>query len=1124
MAKSLLQISNYALVELDYETTLISTSSQSFLLIDSSYTNERQILNVTKGNNPTSNILDRSAVRLTDTRTWAHLDQDRAIPYNVLDANNLNQQVLSDLTSTQWPVEYETLKLHLLSGYNLEDLDGLLLSVEYPEVSGKNSTIAQVAYLRGDEYIKFNPRPIVIAGRSYDRYIEVLIPSLFYLNTEYYANPTSGALAYWLTSDNKGYQKNGLISISLREITTSNDNGVTLTLTTGNVSNVTYKQQDAFNLLNAVIVENEEEDCFEYYPSWQGGFVEDLITDLNGVGGDYYVFHELYIYEQVGFSQVQTDYFVSIQEGDFNAPKRFRPILKNADSAYSFSIDYVMRLTDKDTGSQIVRTASVTSFEPKSYGRKVQKVNLESDVRSFKIYNKIIEETKLQINKSTVEKKIEKLYTPTFFDFNEIAVNTSNVILKTDGTFTTESVWNWDVIFGQGEAILLLHPYENYVKFKMHRYLEGNQTTSLDLRFDVDLFLVIEYDSKRVKFSKIDGFYSTNLAEGEVIFKIPSKEASNIYATESGIFYITSKVPSFIKVKVKDNFVGGIANREINIISKEYYSKGDTDNFELVFDGVTYFVPKNMLQVIQVIPTGSGVSETTLYTGKWRRMEDADKVKDDIENIRKAELERVLNKIRTGQQSLSTRQSELEQRATELAALEARLNAQKLSQSNQSDLLRSLQNDVNSREKLLNQRERDLREQSKRAAEAENANISAFQDQLNKILKSIEDLENATPSNPVVDNQGSGNQGSGNQGSGNQGSGNQGSGNQGSGNQGSGNQGSGNQGSGNQGSGNQGSGNQGSGNQGSGNQGTGTQGTRVTASDILNRNAGISVNNNVNITNVASRINYVDFAGRSGNDLGVLPTTGLNPITIDAGLNTSQRGFQLAGSGSSIGTNVNANSNVNSSVNRLIGGTTNASTQNNNFGNENNRNIRNNTESNSGNNANPPSGNTDKIVFGKVIDWDSQVRNELTFKNLSNGTTESFYKFTPFTYDGFKTNNRRIEIQVDTANYLKVGDIIISQLTEKIDYLSVNNPVSLDIKYIKIEIKSIKSPNLVYGVYLKPEYDGLPINPYLNVKTNPYEQRHKWDIVKKANSGSGGLQGDGGGGGGGGDTGAKVPL
>lgn len=205
MAKSLLQLTPYALVELDYETTQISTNTQSFLFFNSSYTNERQILNVTKGNNPTSNILDRSAVRLTDTRTWAHLDQDRAIPYNVYDANNLSQELLTDLTSTQWPVEYETVRLHLLSGYNLEDLDGLLLSIEYPEVSGKNCTIAQIAYLKGDEYIKFNARPIVIAGRSYDRYIEVLIPSLFSLNEEFYANPTSGSLAYWLSSDNKGF-------------------------------------------------------------------------------------------------------------------------------------------------------------------------------------------------------------------------------------------------------------------------------------------------------------------------------------------------------------------------------------------------------------------------------------------------------------------------------------------------------------------------------------------------------------------------------------------------------------------------------------------------------------------------------------------------------------------------------------------------------------------------------------------------------------------------------------------------------------------------------------------------------------------------------------------------------
>ena len=1129
MIKSLLQLTPYALVEFDYSTTTIGTEDISFILFDSSYTNSRQILNETKGNNPTFNILDRSAVRLTNTRTWAYLDQDRAIPYDFFDSSNLPKTLLSEETSTNWPVQYETVRLNLLSGYNLEELDGLLLSITYPEVSGKDCTVAQVAYLKGDEFIKFNPRPIVISGRTYDRYIEVKIPSLFYLNNQYYATPTNASLAYWLTSDNNGFQKDGLISISLREITTSSDDGVSLILTSGEISSVTFKQTDAFSLLTAVVKENEEEDCFEYFPSWQEGFIEDLVADLNGVGGDYYVFHELYIYEQVGFSQIQTDYFVAIQEGDFNGPKRFRPVLRNADSAYSFSIDYVMRLTDRGTGAQIIRTASVTSFDPKSYGRKISKVNLDSNVRSFKIYNKIVEETKLQVNRKTVEKKIEKIYTPTFFDFNEIAVNTSNVILKTDGTFTTESVWNWDVIFGQGEAILLVHPFENYAKFKMHRYLGNNVTQALDLRYDVDLFLVVEYNGKQVRFSKVDSFFSTNLAEGEIIFKIPTKEASAIYTSEGGIFYITSKVPSFIKVIVMSSFVGGIANREINIISKEYYSKGETDLLELFFDGTSYFVPKNMLQVVQVIPSGSGVSETTLYTGKWRRMQDVDKVKDDIENIRKAELERVLNQIRTSQLSLNSRQTELSQKASELTALEAKLAAKSVALTNKNDLLTNLQQEVSGRDKVLSQREREIRENSKKAADAENQNIARFQEQINKLLKSAEDQQNAyLETLEELKNQNKGsevNTDTGNQGGGNQG-------NQGGGNQG--NQGGGTQG--NQGGGNQG--NQGGGNQG--NQGGGTQGNQGTQDKRKRGGAKVYTVNDI--------INYVDFVGVSGNDMAVLPGTGLQPSNKDTGLDSSNKGnFPLNG-GTNNMINVNAGAGFstqgsgfvisNTSSGFETTGTGTAATRNNNFsdplvgggtggggnklnplsggGTGGNKTINNNTENNSGTGDAPPAGNTDKVVYGQILDWDNAVTNELrSSTNSSTGLKTNYFQFTPFTFNEFP-KTRRVVIKVDTIKFLEVGDIIYSQL--KTDSILRN----LQVRLIRIEIKSITAPNTVYGVYVKNDAEQTILDQQAQIPVTQYMQRHAWDIIKKPSGGSGGGGNDGGGGGG--DTGAKVPL
>ena len=68
MIQSLLQITPYALVEYNYDITDLGTDDISFILIDSSYTNSRQILNETKGNNPTSNILDRSSVKLSDSR------------------------------------------------------------------------------------------------------------------------------------------------------------------------------------------------------------------------------------------------------------------------------------------------------------------------------------------------------------------------------------------------------------------------------------------------------------------------------------------------------------------------------------------------------------------------------------------------------------------------------------------------------------------------------------------------------------------------------------------------------------------------------------------------------------------------------------------------------------------------------------------------------------------------------------------------------------------------------------------------------------------------------------------------------------------------------------------------
>lgn len=1035
MSKTLLQIKPYALIEYDYDVVSISTTSTSFIIIDSAYTNERQVLNTTGGNNPTFNILDRTATRLNNSNTFAHLDQDRAVPYDVLDSSNLVKSYLSNLTNTQWPVNYQTIKLHLLSGYNLEDLDGLLLTVKFPENSGKNTTVGQLAYLKGDDFIKFNARPIVISGRSYDRYIELKIPSLYDLNSEFYANPTSGELGYWLSSDGMGFIKDGLISIQLSEILTALDDGTSLILTTGEVSEITVKESDAFSQLTAVIEENEEEDTFEYYPSWQGGFVEDLITNLNGIGGDYYVFHELYIYEQVGFSQIQTDYFVSIQDDSYNAPKRFRPVLKNADNAYSFSIDYVMRLTDRGTGSQIIRTASITSFDPKRFGRNLDRIVLEGSVRNYNIYNKIVEENKLQISRKVVDRKIEKVSTPVFFDFNEVAVNTSNVILKTDGTFTAESVWNWDIIFGQGEAILLLHPYENYVKFKLHRYLQGNETQAMDLRYDVDLFLVIEYSDKRVKFAKLDSFFSTNLAEGEVIFKIPQKEASAIYANKSGTFYLTSKVPSFIRVKIKDSFIGEISGKEFNIISKEYYSKGDTDNIEVMYNNVKYFVQKSMMQQIQVIPSGSGVSETTIYTGKWRRMDDADTVKDDIEKIRRAEIEKILSKIQSAKASLDVQSNELTRKGADLAALEAKLNAQSAANAAKDTLLSSLQSDITNKEKILSQREQDIRDASRTAAENENANIAAFQDQINKVLDAIKNNAQSTGTGVTADTSGDSTTTKTTPSDGSS--------------------------------------------SGSGSSSTGTSGSSTTggSSSTGSSNTGSGQSNtssgNKLKPGLPIDINLVDYPGRAGNDMAVLPSMALKPLDMSGSTNGNSNN-----NGNTSNKKINLSNPLSNILNSSILSSTSSTSKLSLIGTS--ISVSNGAESNSGSNPSPPSGNTDKVVLGTIKDWVLNEEDEFYFLNETSriinnpggGSTGEVEAIKYFKITIATTGKKQALLEVDTTQFLSVGDILTT-----------------DDGDASIQVTAIYSPNKIDAMWTNPNKKRYL--PYL-----AYSGKIRWNIQR----------------------------
>jgi hypothetical protein len=182
----------------------------------------------------------------------------------------------------------------------------------------------------------------------------MLVPSIKGINSDFYANPNNPiSLGYQFTSDNSGILYNSAIYVKAYEINKTEKVNGNLFLYTSDSYEVNVNQEDMYSALSANIYESTEGDFFEYYPTYAGNFIEDFIAQLNDVGGDYVVINDIEVYEQVGLDSILTFSFSQVQSSGFDAPLDFRPIIKYASSAVTFSVDYSIRIYNKANGFQI---------------------------------------------------------------------------------------------------------------------------------------------------------------------------------------------------------------------------------------------------------------------------------------------------------------------------------------------------------------------------------------------------------------------------------------------------------------------------------------------------------------------------------------------------------------------------------------------------------------------------------------------------------------------------------------------------------------------------------------------------------------------------------------------------
>lgn len=535
---------------LDYYT-------DDFILLQNDHLDIHQIFNDDSSYSSTRNIKDLTVVPIS-SNTYAYLDSEKIPDYLAYDSE------FTQTSITGYNVVMDKVRFHFVAGFDFDDFKALILNVTHEENTGKTNVFASVLLAPETiaELIIFNPKPLFLGNASFDRYVDLLVPSIKNINEEFVTSPTPASTFVAAITPNSsnynGFIYNNQISIGLGECERRKTiNTPATTYDSFEVSEfytAQLSQTNEFDTTGATIYESTVGDYLEFYLTFNGGFPSDLISILNArnPSDDWIIIHQISVFEQIGTAFLNTSRFVFFQEEAFDEPNIFRPVLKNAESAVSMSVDYIARLTNRRNGEQIIREASFVLTSPKKYGKNLIKINLLDSPQSQKIYNKIIkknfESTKLFIDRSleqatelattsavTTQTTVE--YVPIFFNNNNVSVSIDSSLIKVKDS--TE-----EVIFGQGKLRFILSPFDNVIKIKVYTTNSSSskkQQVPMDLNVtSPDYRLVFETDSGKISIANSNDPIQENLSTGLIAFNVSKKDSESIFNSNNRTVYLVS--------------------------------------------------------------------------------------------------------------------------------------------------------------------------------------------------------------------------------------------------------------------------------------------------------------------------------------------------------------------------------------------------------------------------------------------------------------------------------------------------------------------------------------------------------------------------------------------------------
>lgn len=386
--------------------------------------------------------------------------------------NTINKK--TDVYNSNVNIAYDTIRLHILSGYTFSDVFGIFFKISTLNDNGENINLANWLYRNNDrEY--FYETPIIINNKVFDKFIEFKIPSIQFLRGVKYDETSNDDIMrlkrdlslkeYNLTNIGITYStisKDNVEIIYREDLNQKKEKGVKFTLDGNLYLQIPYNSQaDNFNLF---LEEATDGDYFNFYTTWcdyplnsnivslfntkiklyetkKVNELYDSIYQEDEEGSSWIVVHELTtsFYNESGVKILMDEKYTITQEFKEEDIERnvfkYRPILSdniNANLIKNIFINYTAKLINRVDGTQIVRHGSLSTDNVKRYATTLSRINTKN-FNQYSVYNKIINEN---VSLKNTNSMIKNKYVKVFYNINNINLtDIENATTLTDNTF-----------------------------------------------------------------------------------------------------------------------------------------------------------------------------------------------------------------------------------------------------------------------------------------------------------------------------------------------------------------------------------------------------------------------------------------------------------------------------------------------------------------------------------------------------------------------------------------------------------------------------------------------------------------------------------------------------------------